>query len=141
MTGSMRRGTAMLKTMLGLGLPLGPLVILSVRGRKTGKVYSTPVAVVGQNGTRWLVAAFGEVSWVHNLRAAGEAVLTHGSRPERIEVAELGAAEAAPILKRFLTKFQIVPFMRPYFEVSAQAPLEDFEAEALHHPVFRIVSS
>ena len=141
MTGSMRRGTAMLKKMLRFGLPMGPLVLLSVRGRKTGTTYSTPVAVVRQNGSRWLVAAFGEVNWVHNIRAAGQADLLHGRRPERIKVVELGAAEAAPILKQFLEKFQIVPFIRPYFDTSAKSPITAFEREAIYHPVFRIISS
>jgi hypothetical protein len=58
MTRVMRIGTVMLKVMLRAGVPMGPLLLLAVRGRKSGTVYTTPVAVVEQNGSRWLVAAF-----------------------------------------------------------------------------------
>ncbi len=64
-----------------------------------------------------LVAAFGEVSWVHNIRAAGQAQLTRGRRCEAIGVVELEARDAAPILKQFLTSYQMVPFIPPYFDV------------------------
>ena len=46
MTSMMRIGTAMLKALLRAGVPMGPLVLLSVRGRKSGKVYTTPVVLV-----------------------------------------------------------------------------------------------
>jgi hypothetical protein len=42
MTSMMRRGTAMLKAMLRAGLPMGSLVLLSVRGRKSGKHHIIP---------------------------------------------------------------------------------------------------
>jgi deazaflavin-dependent oxidoreductase (nitroreductase family) len=140
MTPMMRVGTAVLTGLLRVGLPLGSLMLLSVRGRKSGKLYTTPVALVEHRGNRWLVAAFGEVNWVHNIRIAGQAQLTRGRRTETISVIELEAAEAAPILKQFLKKYQLVPFFRPYFEITLQAPLTDFEREAAHHPVFRLVS-
>jgi hypothetical protein len=57
MTSMMRIGTAMLKALLRAGVPMGPLVLLSVRGRKSGKVYTTPVALVQQGNERWLVSS------------------------------------------------------------------------------------
>ena len=139
MTRSMRIGSTILTALLRAGLPFGSLTLLSVRGRKSGKVYTTPVALVERSGTRWLVAAFGEVNWVRNLRTAGQAQLTRGCRTEAIGVVELEAREAAPILKQFLTSYQMVPFIPPYFAVTRRSPLADFEREASHHPVFRIV--
>jgi steroid delta-isomerase-like uncharacterized protein len=111
-----------------------------VRGRTSGKIYTIPVALVETSGTSFLVAAFGEVNWVRNLRAAGQAHLTRRRRTEAIGVVELGAKEAAPILKQFLRESQRVSFIKPYFHVTPQSSLADFEQEALHHPVFRIVS-
>jgi deazaflavin-dependent oxidoreductase (nitroreductase family) len=140
MTRPMRIGTAILHTLLNAGLPLGPLVLLSVRGRKTGRIYTTPVALLEKNGTRWLVAAFGEVNWVHNLRASGEAQLAYRRRSETITVAEMKPTDAAPVLKQFLAKFHIVPFIPPYFDTKPGSPLEDFEREASQHPVFQISS-
>lgn len=42
MTRSMRLGTALLKTLLQAGIPMGPLALLSVRGRKSG-LKKTPI--------------------------------------------------------------------------------------------------
>lgn len=140
MTVAMRIGTTLLRALLRVGFPLGPLVLLSVRGRKTGKIYTTPVALLERNGTRWLVAAFGEVSWVHNLRASGQAHLIYRRRIEPIQVVEMSPVESAPILQQFLAKFHIVPFIPPYFEATPKSPLDDFEREAQHHPVFQISS-
>ena len=141
MTSSMRIGSAMLTTLLRAGVPLGSLALFSVRGRKSGKIYTTPVALVEQHGTRFLVAAFGEVSWVRNLRAAGSAQFTSRRRTQTIRAVELEEREAPPILKLFLTKYHLVPFFRPYFDVTPRSPLVDFEREATRHPVFRLVDS
>jgi deazaflavin-dependent oxidoreductase (nitroreductase family) len=140
MTGGLRVVSTILTTLLRLGLPVGPAVLLSVRGRTSGKIYTIPVELVESSGTSFLVAAFGEVNWVRNLRAAGQAHLTRRRRTEAIGVVELGAREAAPILKQFLRESQRVSFIKPYFHVTPHSSLADFEQEALHHPVFRIVS-
>ncbi len=140
MTGGLRVVSTILTTLLRLGLPVGPSVLLSVRGRTSGKIYTIPVALVETSGTSFLVAAFGEVNWVRNLRAAGQAHLTRRGRTEAIGVVELGAREAAPILKQFLRESQRVSFIKPYFRVTPHSSLADFEQEALYHPVFRIVS-
>ena len=141
MTGGLRVVSTIITTLLRLGLPVGPSVLLSVRGRKSGKIYTIPVALVEHSGTRWLVAAFGEVNWVRNLRAAGSAHLTRRRRTEAIGAVELEAREAAPILKQFLTESQRVSFIKPYFRVTPDSSLADFEQEALYHPVFRVVST
>jgi hypothetical protein len=57
---------------------------------------------VEQQGQHYLVAAFGVVGWVHNLRAAGEATLTRSRRSETIKAIELEPKEAAPVLKACL---------------------------------------
>src|SRR5919197_2178829 len=140
MTGGLRVASTIITPLLRLGLPFGPAVLLSVRGRTSGKIYTIPIALVENSGTRFLVAAFGEVNWVRNLRAAGQAHLTRRRRTEAIGVVELEVREAAPILKQFLREAQRVSFIKPYFHVTPHSPLADFEREALYHPVFRIAS-
>lgn len=110
--------------------------ILTVPGRKTGHLYSTPVDVMEVAGNRWLVAAYGLVSWVHNARAAGEVTLSRGARTERYKIAEASPAEAVPVLRKYLTEIRVV---RPYFDAAPDAPDEALEAELLRHPVFRLV--
>src|SRR5260370_8856079 len=114
MTSNMRIGTTILTAVLRAGLPFGSLTLLSVRGRKSGKISSIPVALVERDGTRWLVAGFGEVSWVHNIRAAGQAQLTRGRRSEAIGVVPLAARPAAPTLNQCPTSTPMIPFLSPY---------------------------
>ena len=109
--------------------------VLTVRGRKTGKSYSVPVMPVEENGQRWLVAPYGEVSWVRNARAAGEVMLSRGSRSETLKIREANPQESAPILKKYIARESMV---RPYFDVQPDAPLEAFAAEAPRHPVFQL---
>ena len=63
-------------------------LILTVRGRRTGRPRSTPVDVIETDGDRWLVAGYGPTSWVLNARAAGEATLRRGRSSRRYTVTE-----------------------------------------------------
>ena len=110
--------------------------LLTVRGRKTGRSYSTPVTLVERERQRWLVAPYGEVGWVRNARAAGQVTLQRGRRSEIVKLQELPAEEAAPVLKMYLAQ---VPVVRPFFDVTVRSNLGDFAAEAAQHPVFRIM--
>ena len=109
--------------------------VLTVPRRKTGRLYSTPVTLVEEDGRRWLVAPYGEVGWVRHARAAGYVMLSRGSRSERVSIAELGPDESAAVLKRYVTQ---VPITRPFFDAKPEAPAAAFVAEAHRHPVFRI---
>jgi deazaflavin-dependent oxidoreductase (nitroreductase family) len=128
-----------ISTLVRLGLPVGPSALLTVRGRKSGKRYTTPIALLETSGATYLIGAFGEVDWVRNLRAAGAAQLTRRRRTETIGVVELEAREAAPFLKQYLKESERVSFIKPYFHVAPQSALVEFEQEALYHPVFRVM--
>jgi hypothetical protein len=107
---------------------------LTVRGRKTGRVYSVPVILI-EDGERWLVAPYGEVGWVRNARAAGEVELSRAGRSERLRIEQVAPELAAPILRRYLKG---VPVVRPFFAVTPDSPLADLITEAPSHPVFRL---
>ncbi len=119
----------------GIARPHGYL--LTVRGRKTGKLYSVPVTLVESDGKRWLVAPYGEVSWVRNARAAGEVTLTRGRKSETLRIREVPAAQRGSILKQYVA---LEPIVLPYFESGRDSPLEAFTAEAGAHPVFELAS-
>jgi deazaflavin-dependent oxidoreductase (nitroreductase family) len=131
-----RRFNAILRSLTRLGIPLGPFSLLTVRGRKTGKPYTLPVAPLTWEGQRWLVSPYGEVNWVRNARLAGEVTLTHGRRQERFAIRELAPEESAPVLKAYLIRF---PIVRPYFAATSQSDLAAFAAEAPRHPAFQLV--
>ncbi len=109
--------------------------LLTVRGRTTGRAYSTPVIVLQRGGERYLVSPYGQRSWVRNARAAGQVVLSRGGRDETVVLEELPDVDAAPILKQYV---QEVPITRPFFVVTPDAPIEHFIREAPRHPVFRL---
>jgi deazaflavin-dependent oxidoreductase (nitroreductase family) len=128
-----RPGNVLMTALVRAGFKVGLIHLLTVRGRKSGQPRTTPIAVVEQNGKRYLAAPYGIVDWVRNLRAAGEAVLTRGRRSETVTALELPPNEAGLFLQGLIKDSN--PFSR-YFDVTEQSSLEDFERTALSHPVF-----
>jgi deazaflavin-dependent oxidoreductase (nitroreductase family) len=121
-----------------LGLAGPHTHLLTVRGRTTGKLWSTPVSLVSEGDERWLVAPYGERNWVRNARAAGWVELRRGRRRERLRVEELGPEDAAPVLREYYRLFRVA---RPFFSVSLHSAPEAWLAEAPRHPVFRLLRS
>jgi deazaflavin-dependent oxidoreductase (nitroreductase family) len=111
---------------------------LEVRGRRTGRLISFPVAVADYEGERYLVAMLGnDANWVRNVRAAGgRAVLRRRAR-EQVQLEEVDPSLRAPILRRYLT---VAPGARAHLPVDRHAPLEEFERIAAQYPVFRITT-
>lgn len=129
---------ALITALLRAGVKMGTTSLLTVRGRKSGQPHTVPVVLVEQDGQRWLVAPYGVVQWVRNIRAAGTATLTRGRQSETISVTELPAQEAAPVLKQYLS--HVTGGVRSYFDAKRDSPIEAFEREAPRHPVFRIIT-
>jgi deazaflavin-dependent oxidoreductase (nitroreductase family) len=134
-----RMRDSLLMTLLRAGVTMGTTSLLTVRGRKSGHPHTVPVILIEQNSQRWLVAPYGVVQWVRNLRAAERATLTRGRRSEAIFVTELPAQEAAPVLKQYLS-LPVAAGVRSYFDATKDSPLEAFEREAARHPVFKITT-
>ncbi len=122
-------------TKLGFALP--NQYLLEVRGRKSGKLFSTPVILVKEGNRRWLVSPYGEVQWVKNARAAGQVTLRRGGRSEKAAISEIPPEQRAPVLQKYLKQ---APITSPYFHAGRDAPLEAFAAEGENHPVFEILS-
>jgi hypothetical protein len=109
---------------------------LYVRGRKSGRLISFPVAMAEYQGERYLVAMLGgKTNWVLNARAAdGRGVLRHGRR-EEVRLVEDFSDHRAAILRRYL---EVAPGARPHFPVDRRASLEEFARIVGRYPVFRI---
>lgn len=109
---------------------------LEIRGRRSGRVISFPVAIADFEGERYLVSMLGKnANWVRNLQAAnGEAVLRHGRR-ESVHLEEVDPSVRAPILRRYL---EIAPGARPHIPVDRRASLAEFGRIAPDYPVFRV---
>jgi deazaflavin-dependent oxidoreductase (nitroreductase family) len=133
------RGRRVGDTIIGMFVRAGLVpstYLLTTRGHKTGRPLTHPATVVDQDGRRWLVAPYGQVSWVRNARAAGRVTL--GRRGDRRDYAvrEVPAEEAGPVLKRYVG---VATATRPYFGADKDAPVEAFVAEADRHPVFELL--
>jgi deazaflavin-dependent oxidoreductase (nitroreductase family) len=135
LTPSRRAANRLVRVLLRLGLMPGPTYLLTVAGRRTGRPLSTPVTLVEEGDARWLVAPYGDVAWVRNVRAAGQITLSRGRRSETAPIRELSATDAAPVLQRYVTR---VPITRAYFDARPDSPLAAFIAEAPRHPVFEL---
>jgi deazaflavin-dependent oxidoreductase (nitroreductase family) len=135
-----RAANVLTTTLLRVGVKLvgfghHPTYLLTVRGRKSGEPRATPISVVEQDGKRYLLAPYGVVDWVRNLRAAGTATLTRGRRAEEVRAAELPSEEAVPVLKGFIESGN--PMGR-FFGVTAESSPEEFARATISHPVFAL---
>jgi len=119
---------------LGLGFPYNYL--LQVRGRKSGKIYSTPINLLELRGKRFLVAPRGRTQWVRNAEAAGEVTLKTGSTRQKYRLRPLTPAEKPEILKAYLDTFRRE--VQRYFPVPAGSPLEAFAKLTESYPAFEL---
>jgi hypothetical protein len=126
---------ALVRPLARLGLTGPRTHLLTVPGRTSGKLWSTPVSIVTLDGERFLVAPYGDRNWVKNARAAGWAELRRGRRRERLAVEELGASDAVPVLQEYYRQGRVT---RPFFDVTLASPYAAWLAEASRHPVFRL---
>ena len=134
-----RRGlNAVVRPLARLGLTGPRTHLLTVPGRSSGRLWSTPVSIVRTGDERWLVAPYGDRNWVKNARAAGWVELRRGRRRERLSVEELPPAVAVPVLRRY---YELARVTRPFFDVDLSSSRDDWLAEAPRHPVFRLVST
>jgi deazaflavin-dependent oxidoreductase (nitroreductase family) len=123
-----------------LGLSFGgeSPVVLTVKGRKSGRDRSTPVTPMTVNGNQYVVAGFPGADWVANVRAAGQVTLTRGRRARRVHMVELSAEDARPFLRAFPTEVPTgVGFMKRAGLVTEGRP-DEFEALAGRCAVFRL---
>jgi deazaflavin-dependent oxidoreductase (nitroreductase family) len=130
-----KAGNAVIGALLQAGLAPRSYVLLTIRGKRTGEPRTIPIRLLRFDGQEWLVAPYGEVSWVHNARAAGKVILRHGRNTRTANVFECDAEESAPILRAYIRK---EPVTRPYFDARPGDPISAFAAEAARHPVFRV---
>src|SRR5437870_12057746 len=92
--------------LVGLGLALPHNYLLEVRGRKSGRPYSTPVDVLEHGGRRFPVAGRGETQWVRNARARGQVTLRRGMRRAECGLRALSDQAERAVLKAYLDRFE-----------------------------------
>ena len=127
-----------LGAVIATGIGPAHIYLLEVRGRKTGKLYATPVDPVDINGKRYLVAPRGRAQWVRNAEAAGEIVLRRGSNRRKFRVRVMADEKKPPILKAYLDTYKRE--VQRYFSIPAGSPPEAFAPVAPKYPVFELLT-
>jgi deazaflavin-dependent oxidoreductase (nitroreductase family) len=123
--------------LVGLGLGFSYNYLLQVRGRKSGKLHSTPIDLLEINDKRFLVAPRGRTQWVRNAEASGEVVLKKGSSRQVFGLRPLSGEEKLPILKTYLESFKAE--VQRYFPIQAGSPPEAFRVVAENYPAFELL--
>jgi hypothetical protein len=136
--GWLKPANRMVMALNRMGLALGTQHILSIPGRKTGQLRSTPVSVLTVDGKRYIVTGM-ETNWVKNARVAGWGLLSRGRKRERVSLVEVPVEQRAPILREFPRQ---VRGGVQFFERMLGLPNdpEAFAAAAPKCPVFRVDS-
>jgi deazaflavin-dependent oxidoreductase (nitroreductase family) len=124
--------------LVGLGLGFSYNYLLEVRGRKSGKIYATPIDLLELHGKKYLVAPRGRTQWVRNAEAAEEVTLKKGSRRQKFHLRPIPDTEKPPILKAYLDTFRRE--VQRYFAIPAGSPVEEFAPLAGSYPAFELLA-
>jgi deazaflavin-dependent oxidoreductase (nitroreductase family) len=128
------------KPLIALGVPMGPDVLLTVRGRKTGVPRTTPVTICEYGGRRGFISPFGETNWARNLRAAGTATIRSGRRRESVRVVELSHDQAVAFIREVIVPIARTSRLGNWMVRNIdKIDIDHPEEAALGRPVFEIL--
>ena len=124
-----------------LGIPTGPAMVLTVPGRKSGLPRSTSMTPFEFQSGLYVVAGYPGADWVANARAAGTGTLARGRRARRVQIVELSAEEARPVLRAFPTEVPVGVAFAKRSGMVGDGTADEFEALAGRLAVFRFEPS
>jgi deazaflavin-dependent oxidoreductase (nitroreductase family) len=122
-----------------LGLGLRHDYMVEVRGRKTDRVYSTPVDLLEFKERRFVVAPRGRTQWVRNAEAAGQVALKRGFERRRFRIRIVSNDEKPEILKEYLDRFKLT--VQRYFPLKAGSESRGFLKIAERYPFLSCLKS
>jgi deazaflavin-dependent oxidoreductase (nitroreductase family) len=123
--------------LVGLGIGPSDCYLLQVRGRKSGRLYSTPVDLLELDGKQFLVAPRGRTQWVRNAESAGEVTLKKGRARRRFRLRPIPDTEKPEILKAYLDRFKAQ--VQRYFTIPAGSAGEAFRPVSSSYPAFELI--
>ena len=124
--------------LVGIGLAPAGFYLLQVRGRKTGRIYSTPVDLLVHENRRFLVSPRGSTQWARNAKASGTVTLKRGRVADRYILREVDAGEKPEVLKAYLEEFKSQ--VQRFFPVPAGSTADAFVPIAQRYPVFELTA-
>ena len=141
------------RRLITAGMPTGaPNILLTVRGRRSGKPRTVPVSLLELDGRRFVQASYGVAGWAVNLRAAGKATITDHGGSVPVQAIQLPPEQAAAILRRALEPYRQSRLLRAllgsrwrppvallrHYRIRVDDTPEDYLAEAQRHPLFEL---
>ncbi len=120
-----------------LGIPTGPAMVLTVPGRKSGRLRSTPMTPFEFEGGLYVVAGYPGADWAANARAAGTGTLSRGRRSQEVRIVELSASQSRPVLREFPAKVPVGVAFAKRSGMVRDGTADEFEALAGRLAVFR----
>jgi deazaflavin-dependent oxidoreductase (nitroreductase family) len=127
------------RPLVAAGLPMGPNGMLTVRGRTSGEPRSTPLAIIEVDGRRWVWSPWGDVHWVQNLRAAGQATIQVRRLQLEVRAVELDAAERVAFFRdTFAPYARRIPFGGRFVRLFDGLDISDPVAAAEGRAVFEL---
>src|SRR3984957_13856835 len=124
--------------LVGFGLGFSYNYLLQVRGRKSGRLFSTPINLLEFRGKRFLVAPRGRPQWVRNAEAAGGGTLKKRRTRARFWPQPIADANKPEILKAYLDNFK--GEVQRYFPLPAGSPVQAFGELTQNYPAFELIS-
>jgi deazaflavin-dependent oxidoreductase (nitroreductase family) len=125
-----------------IGIAFGPMELLTVPGRRTGRPRTFPIAVIPLTGGRYIMQAFPNAAWVANVRAADTVTLTRGRRSRTVRLVEVPVEERRPLLREVVASQPASAAQRLVTNGLATAPTPDAVAAAADRiAVFRVQPS
>lgn len=109
---------------------------LAVTGRKTRERRVVVVAPVNIDGTTYLVAPFGLVGWVLNIRANPKVTLSRGGATTRFTATAADKEEAGRVLARYYAENE--KHVKDFMDIPGENTITDFTAAAHRYPVFKL---
>ena len=122
------------------GISLFGSRVLSVPGRRSGRIQQVPVNLLTDGDRRWLVAVRGNTQWVRNARAAGRVQLRVGRRAEDVVLREVPVDERVPALRAYLKRWgwEVGKFLPG---LTKNATDDELRAAAPGVPVFEVLAA
>lgn len=127
------------KPLVAAGLPMGPNGLLTVRGRTSGELRTTPLAIIEADGRRWIWSPWGDVHWVRNLRAAGQATITVRRKALDVRAVELDPVERVAFFREtFAPVARAMPFGARFARLLDGVDIDDPVGAAKDRAVFEL---
>src|SRR3954447_18880659 len=133
------------RRLLGLGVPMGTNVLVTIKGRVSGTPRTQPLAVVEADGRRWIMGAFGDLNWCRNIRVNPDVEVRRGRRREELLAVELSTDEAKAFFRETLPRsiaqmpLPVRVFGRRLLNAAAPEMAADPDLAGEQHPVFELV--